>query len=254
MMVVLTAAIIFAQARPVAAAEPVEFPTFATTVQATINIEAKVIKTARELLPLLINTTQNKAEAAQPEDVLGASMRTTDYRPVPPEDKNPIEWVDPFQNKERQVVRWKPIIDAVLATGDYPNADAMIIMGIIAQETGGDPNVEGCDFNNLGDACGVGVMAIAPQSWTGTKAQLMNPTYNIGVGISMYNTIYNQALEHGYRPGREATRAALAAYNCGWKSVLADKCYSFGGFTYSDKVMNYWIPLLQIYLGDAHEN
>jgi hypothetical protein len=170
------------------------------------------------------------------------------YRAVPPENLNPIEWVDPWQTKERWTTSWKPIIDNILDGEKYPYVSNLMVMGVIAQETGGDPNAKCNDFDTSRGTCAVGVMAIAPVPWIGTKAQLMNPTYNIEAGISILNTVYEQALGHGFRPGREATRATLAAYNCSWESLLADRCYSFGGWAYADKVLNYWTPLLINYL------
>jgi soluble lytic murein transglycosylase-like protein len=168
------------------------------------------------------------------------------YRAVPEEDPNVITWVDPRQTKEKQTFRWKPIIDDILADGDYPNVDYMLILGMIAQETGGYNDAECNDFDAERGNCAVGLMAIGVKPWTGTYKQLKTPSYNIRIGISIINTIYDQAIEHDFKPGREATRAALAAYNCGWPSVLANKCFSFGGFTYSDKI-DYWIYHLTLY-------
>lgn len=60
----------------------------------------------------------------------------------------------------------------------------------------------------------------------------------------MLETIMQQAYEKGYR-GRDALRASLGAYNCGWKSLEADRCFGFGGYAYADQVLNYWYHLLK---------
>ncbi len=171
-----------------------------------------------------------------------------DYRAVPPEDLNPIEWVDPYQNKERMTTYWLPIINQVLESGDYPNVDALLIMGMIAQESGGDPNPTCNDFDVKRGTCAVGLMAVSPEQCGVTSSQLLSPTVNITCGIRIINIVYGQALEHGFRPGKDATRAALAAFNCSWSSLLENRCFSFGGWMYSSKILNYWVPLLEKYI------
>jgi len=37
----------------------------------------------------------------------------------------------------------------------------------------------------------------------------------------------------------------LAAYNCGWDSLNAGKCLSFGGPAYADKVLEFWLPFFE---------
>lgn len=171
------------------------------------------------------------------------------YRSVPEENKNPIAWVNPQPLLNWQldrILQWGTIIDLMIAHYDYPEEYRMLAFGIIAAETQGDHKNVGCDFNNLGQACGIGVMAVVPRSWTQTARNLMNPRINISVGLWMFDSTMKQAVDkYNYKPGREATRAALGGYNCGFKSLVADRCYSFGGFTYSDKVLNYWLPLLE---------
>ena len=180
------------------------------------------------------------------------------YREVPEENLNPIEWVNPPGLLEWQldyILRWETLIDIVIQEYDYPEEYKMLALGIIAQETQGDEKVAGCDFNDLGEACGVGVMAIVPRSWTNTAAALMNPRINISIGLWMFDIAMSNAVEkYNFRPGREATRAALAAYKCGWTSLLADNCFSFGGWLYADKILNYWIPLLETRIKELHND
>ncbi len=162
---------------------------------------------------------------------------------------NPIEWVNPPALLDWQmdyILRWGTLIDIVIAEYDYPEEYRMLALGIIAQETQGDEKAPCNDFDTARGNCAVGVMAITSLSWTNTAQELMNPRVNISVGLWLFDIGMRRAVkDFNFRPGRDATRAALASFNCGWTSLLADNCFSFGGWTYSDKVTQYWIPLLQ---------
>lgn len=172
------------------------------------------------------------------------------YHAVPPETTI-VEYVFPDHILKWQlarITRWQSLADRVLE--DYPDVPRIIVMGIIAQESQGDPRLV-CDFNGMGEMCGVGLMQVVPRPWTGTKEQLFNPLFNIYNGVWILDSAMKKAVsEYNYRPGDESTRAALAAYNCGWESLHEDRCYYFGGWAYADKVINYWIPLLQGELND----
>ncbi|KKN33278.1 hypothetical protein LCGC14_0805280 [marine sediment metagenome] len=195
-----------------------------------------------------INDANNKPKASLPT--------IKQYRYTPPEDKNVITFVNPPRILAWQmgrIVRWKYIVDDVLARNDYPYATDIIVLGIIAQESQGDNYAECNDFDTKRGTCAIGLMALTPGNCGLTAEQLKNPAKNIECGTRIINQIIEQAIEKGFQPGRDATRAAMAAYNCSWASLLADRCYSFGGWTYSDKV-DYWTRLLQDYLGAANEN
>lgn len=213
---------------------------------ATISVQAKEVSAKPAHYPVVVFLKPVPKEKTPVFLPIMAFLKKQ-YRAVPAEDLNPIEWVDPWQTKERVTFSWKPIVDTILETGDYPNVDYMLILGMIAQETGGYNDAECNDFDTERGTCAVGLMAVSPAQCGFTEEQLKNPAINIGCGIYIINIVYDQAIEHGFRPGREATRAALAAYNCSWPSVLANKCFSFGGFTYSDKIFNYWIYHLTLY-------
>jgi hypothetical protein len=51
-------------------------------------------------------------------------------------------------------------------------------------------------------------------------------------------------------------RKGLAYYNCGETRVDAqledgiERCGGYGGFTYADRVLGYWLPLMREALGD----
>ena len=177
---------------------------------------------------------------------------TPKYREVPPEDKNPIDWVNPpllLNWQMDNILRWGNLIDIVIYEYDYPPEYYMLVLGIIAQETQGDPKAACLQWRD--EVCGVGVMAVTPAGWTNTGQALQNQRVNISVGTWIFDVAMRRAIEDfNFRPGREATRAALAAYNCGWDSLIENRCADFGGWTYADKVLNYWIPLLEERIGE----
>lgn len=144
-----------------------------------------------------------------------------------------------------QVVKWREAVEFFME--DDHTYDPIIILGIIGQESGGDPSLV-CDFANMGMMCGVGLMQIVPREWTPLPHQLFHPFVNIRYGERMVHQILNDAVQmYGFESGYDALRAGLGAYNCGWVSLLAERCYDFGGYTYADNILNYWIPVLTQY-------
>lgn len=169
------------------------------------------------------------------------------YREVRPINKNPIQWINPPALLALQmdtILRWGFTVDNVIKDFDYPPEYRMLMLGIIAQETQGYRNAECNAFDVERGTCAIGLMAIMSGTCGFTEERLKVPYYNIQCGARKINTILAQSLDHGFRPGLDATRAALGAWNCGWDSLLADNCFYFGGWAFADKVTQYWIPLL----------
>ncbi|KKL92689.1 hypothetical protein LCGC14_1882150 [marine sediment metagenome] len=222
---------------------------FLIAVFAVVLMGGKPSKTVHAAYYPIIAVAKVKAEpiSVQLPIIAVAKQPAIEYRAVPEEIYFPDKWTDPWQTKERVTFSWKPIIDDILAGGEYPNVDYMLILGMIAQESGGYLDAQCNDFDTERGTCAVGLMAVSPAQCGFTEEQLKDPVRNVNCGIRIINTVYNQAIEHGFEPGREATRAALAAYNCSWPSVLANRCFSFGGFAYADIIGNYWFPLLEKY-------
>lgn len=168
------------------------------------------------------------------------------YREAPPM-VDPNFFVQPDKLLDWQagyISRWDDIINLYLPI--RPELDLFLILSVIGQESQGDEKLVAYnpDFTN-NPAPGVGLMMITPRAWTGTTSWLLLPLNNISVGSFILNTTIRDATEiHNFAPGLDSVRAGLAAYNCGWVSFLADKCYSFGGWTFADKVLLYWYPML----------
>ena len=178
---------------------------------------------------------------------------TQQFNFLPPEDKDPIAFVNPpkiWKWQMGRIASWLPTIETVLERNDFPHASPMLILGIIAQETQGDPNAECNGFDSARGTCAVGVMGIMPGTCGLTAAQLKDPYKNIECGSRVINQVIEQAIEKGYRPGHDAIRAALAAYNCSWESFEANRCFDFGGLTYADKINWYWLIHLTNYLNE----
>ncbi len=158
------------------------------------------------------------------------SMSATGFRQSPAteseyaqsaEEDPPPEWL--IWN----VTRWMPLVERW--SPDFPDLEHALVLSMIAQESQGFPDAESDDGYSS-----VGLMQVIPRSWTGTRTQLLNPGFNIYVGMRMINATIKKS-------GGDVRRA-LALYNCGEKSLDAGKCYSFGGWTYADRVLDYWLP------------
>lgn len=87
----------------------------------------------------------------------------------------------------------------------------------------------------------VGLMQVTPASWTTTRERLLDPATNIYWGMRiLWLTLHDEE----NNPTGDM-RVALAAYNCGWDSLQAGKCLSFGGYAYADIVLDFWLPYVQ---------
>lgn len=118
---------------------------------------------------------------------------------------------------------YRPYVE--LMHDDFP-IDPDLVLAVMAQESG-------CWVHN--------VMQVTPTHWTTTEARLRDPAVSIEFGMwILYNAIHNET----ENPDADVRRG-LAAYNCGWASLNAGKCLSFGGYAYADKVLDFWLPIVQ---------
>jgi soluble lytic murein transglycosylase-like protein len=154
-------------------------------------------------------------------------------------------------------MQWKYLVEYHQRWIDLPTD---LVLAVIAQESWG--------INQIGCSGEIGLMMIIPgtpaplskrpvwcNNWAGRTGLvnssrpswqvLMNPKVNIGWGMSiLYDSIY--LLADG------DIRKGLAYYNCGVKGVEHDKCGSYGGYNYADKVLNLWLPLVREKLYSKH--
>ena len=168
------------------------------------------------------------------------------YREVPPM-VDPNFFIQPdgiLAWQAGYISRWDKAVNLHLPF--RPELDLLLVLSVIGQESQGDEKLVSYDPDFLNNSLpGVGLMMISPRSWTGTVPWLLLPINNISVGTFILNSTIRDASEvHNFAPGLDSVRAGLAAYNCGWTSLLANKCYWFGGWAYADKVLLYWYPML----------
>ena len=157
------------------------------------------------------------------------SMSAMSFGQSPAEDDPPPAWL--IWN----VTRWMPLVERWAP--DFPELEHALVLAVIAQESQGFPYAESDDGHSS-----VGLMQVIPRSWTGTREQLLDPAFNIFVGMRMLNATIRKAGN---------VRTALGAYNCGFVSLEADRCHAFGGYAYADRVLDHWLPVFRAELGIA---
>lgn len=122
---------------------------------------------------------------------------------------------------------------------EYPTLDPALVLAVAAKESNCDPN--GTDVYSES----TGLMQVNPMGLGLSKGELLDPVRNIQWGMKILTvTLTNEA----HNPTHDL-RTALAAYNCGWASLEAGRCYSFGGFTYADSILEEWLPVMEAELG-----
>jgi len=133
----------------------------------------------------------------------------------------------------RRCERYRPIVEYY--TEDYP-LDPDVVLAVMAAESACDPNIVSLDGHGS-----VGLMQVIPRSWTPSASDLKNPNVNIQTGMRL---LYANLENSGMNPGRSLT-TALAAYNCGWDSLNKGKCIPSGGYTYANKIVFFWAPIIR---------
>ena len=148
----------------------------------------------------------------------------------------PIERVYEPQPLHHSVISitetWRYYIE--LDIDDFENLnDVNLVLAIIAKESGGQADAINMSPNGNAD---VGLMQVTPRSWTATQEDLLMPRYNIWTGMWLLDNILDKT--------DGDIRYALAAYNCGFVKVDADKCGA-GGYNYADDILNNILPVFQ---------
>lgn len=107
--------------------------------------------------------------------------------------------------------------------------DVPLIMAIMVAESGCDPHAVSSDGHGS-----TGLMQVIPRPW---YADVSGNGMNVYVGMYIFDRSLD--LSDGDK------RLALAYYNCGVPKVEADACGTKGGVHYADKVLNFWLPLIE---------
>lgn len=183
-------------------------------------------------LPEISNLAPIAVTAAETPSPLPVIIETPEPKPIPTPTLD--AGVEETARMVVNICRWhnySPII------ADWNNEkenldrqlEEILILAIMAQESNCDPFTD--------DGVSVGVMAVTPRPDWWTREQLFNVRINIYAGMNILANTIEQA--------DGDIRTALAAYNCGWESLNAGKCLSFGGYAYADRVLNFWLPRFQ---------
>jgi soluble lytic murein transglycosylase-like protein len=133
-----------------------------------------------------------------------------------------------------RVYRWQPLVEE-----ECPNEDPLLILSMIAQESGGNPKAIREEGEDLAS---VGLMQIMTFWWRPPKSWLMIPENNVQYGCRILDQIEGDI------------RYKLAVYNCGEVGVEANKCGAYGGYAYADRILNYWYPRFVMYQRSLEPN
>jgi len=133
-----------------------------------------------------------------------------------------------------RVYRWYPLVRE-----ECPEEDPLLVLSIIAQESGGNPKATREERN--GDKS-VGLMQIMTFSWRPQEAWLLIPRNNVSYGCNILRQIWEKS---------ETTEYGLAIYNCGEYRVDRNLCGPYGGYNYASKILHYWYPRFFTYQRDV---
>ena len=120
--------------------------------------------------------------------------------------------------------QYRPIVEETYEL--YP-VDADLVLAVMAQES-----------SCMRFAPNGGLMQIVVRTWTPTEQELLNVTTNIEWGMYfLYHALHHPI----HNPDADVSRG-LAAYNCGWVSLDAQRCIPVGGPRYAARVLHFWLP------------
>jgi hypothetical protein len=113
--------------------------------------------------------------------------------------------------------------------------DPVLILSIIAAESGGDPHA-------VSPAGACGPMQVIWKPWYQfTQSDICTSSYaNLIQGMRILSAAIDIAREKGLD-----LEYALAFYNCSEEKVMADDCGPRGGLQYAEEVLNFWYPRVQ---------
>jgi soluble lytic murein transglycosylase-like protein len=160
-------------------------------------------------------------------------IETPEPKPIPTPPLN--EGVEETARMVVNICRWHKYSNIIetwnndKTVNEYGPLDANLILAVMAKESHCNPYAD--------DGVSVGVMAVTPRPEWWTKEQLFDVRINIYAGMGILSETIHQA--------DGDIRTALAAYNCGWESLNANKCIDAGGYTYADDILSFWFPRFQ---------
>lgn len=118
----------------------------------------------------------------------------------------------------------------------YWDLDPDLVLAVMAQESHCLRTIISMDGHHT-----IGLMQVAEKPWTASEAELLNANTNIYYG--MY--ILYSAINHPDENPEKSVARGLAAYNCGWTSLNANRCLPIGGWNYAKTVLFFWLPVVR---------
>lgn len=133
--------------------------------------------------------------------------------------------------------QWRTRVE--LVNDLFPRVSVALTLAVIARESNGDPAAT--DQTGYGQS--IGLMQVVPQTWLPNYEKLIGSTGGTNYDAQIYTGMW--MLENIIRQANGNVRYALAAYNCGFDSVDASRCYSWGGYTYADDILINILPVFE---------
>lgn len=163
---------------------------------------------------------------------------------LPTEAPTPTPTLDPVVHIGTEaaldaVLPWGPAIE-MFTEG---RVSTELVLAVMAAESGGRS-----DAISPAGACGL--MQVIWKPWYDiSKSNLCSSNFaNIRLGIHILVSAIDNAKANGY-----GLRYGIAYYNCSEISVHSDKCGSYGGLHYADRVLNFWLPRVRMRIADCAE-
>ena len=153
------------------------------------------------------------------------------------DERSPVRLNIHERNILDRVAPWGVIVFELMEESDYySNLNLSLVLAIIAQESSGMMGVVSSDRY-----LSCGLMQVTPREWLPDQSALCNnPRVNIETGMWILQNAIDIASERG-----EPIEYGIAYYNCSLAGVQNDACGECGGLNYADRIMNYWMPLIE---------
>ena len=166
--------------------------------------------------------------------------------PTPTITQTPTPTLDPVIDLTAgysvdKVLIWYEEIKRIIEWEDL-NLDPVLVMAIMAAESGGDQDTVSNDGHS---SCGL--MQVIPQPWYELSAAAICGS---AVG-NMYQGMYvlRWSLDLAERNGLPL-EYGVAFFNCSYDGVMNDRCGTKGGLYYADNVFQFWYPRFVLALED----
>ena len=140
-------------------------------------------------------------------------------------------WMGAWKTARQTVDRCLHYIPLVERWNPGFGLDPNVVLSVMAAESACMPG------DQLSSAGAIGLMQVVPSSWLFGADQLRDPATNVYAGMFI--------LDGALREANGDLTFAIAAYNCGWESLRADRCVPGGGLDFAELVLTFWLPIVE---------